>query len=200
VKEIGIKFNCRWMDEKPLDYKWLRDLNVWRSRLYKAGLIGVYPDGIGYGNISTRFQRSKFIITGTATGKLQKLNARHYTQVTDYSLDKNRVTCVGPIKASSESLTHALLYECDKDINAVFHVHHAGIWKKLLRVVPTTKATIEYGTIEMAREVRRLFKDTSLPLDKIFVMAGHEEGIVTFGKTMDEAGEKLLNELAAFTA
>jgi L-ribulose-5-phosphate 4-epimerase len=200
VKEIGIKFNCRWMDEKPLDYKWLRDLNVWRSRLYKAGLIGVYPDGIGYGNISTRFQRSKFIITGTATGKLQKLNARHYTQVTDYSLDKNRVTCVGPIKASSESLTHALLYESDKDINAVFHVHHAGIWKKLLRVVPTTKATIEYGTIEMAREVRRLFKDTSLPLDKIFVMAGHEEGIVTFGKTMDEAGEKLLNELAAFTA
>ena len=77
MKEIGIKFNCRWLDEKPRDYRLLKDSNVWRSRLYKAGLIGVYPDGIGYGNMSIRFQRSKFIITGTATGKLQKLNARH---------------------------------------------------------------------------------------------------------------------------
>ena len=195
MKEIGIKFNCRWLDEKPLDYRLLKDLNVWRSRLYKAGLIGVYPDGIGYGNMSIRFQRSKFIITGTATGKLQKLNARHYTQVTEHNLDKNRVTCAGPIKASSESLTHALLYECDKDINAVFHVHHLGLWKKLMRVVPTTKATIEYGTTDMAKEVRRLFEETDLCEQKIFVMAGHQEGIVTFGKTIDEAGDKILHEL-----
>ncbi len=196
MKEIGIKFNCRWLDEKPLDYKWLKDLNVWRSRLFKAGLIGVYPDGIGYGNMSVRYQRTKFIITGTATGKLQKLNARHYTQVTDYSLDKNRVTCVGPVKASSESLTHALLYETDKDINAVFHVHHRGIWKELMNVVPTTKKNIEYGTVSMAVEMRRLFRDTDVAVQKMFVMAGHEEGIVTFGKTMDEAGEKILNELS----
>jgi L-ribulose-5-phosphate 4-epimerase len=196
MKEIGIKFNCRWLDEKPLDYKWLKELNRWRNHLYKAGLIGVYPDGIGYGNISCRFQRDKFIITGTATGKLQRLNARHYTQVTDYNLDKNRVTCVGPIKASSESLTHALLYEHDKDINAVFHVHHAKLWKRLLKLVPSTKANVEYGTIEMAREVRRLFKEGGLAEQKIFVMAGHEEGIVTFGKTMDEAGKKILDELA----
>lgn len=195
MKETGIKFNCRWLDEKPLDYKWLKDLNVWRSRLFKAGLIGICPDGIGYGNMSIRFQRTKFIITGSATGKLQKLNARHYTQVTDYNLDKNRVTCAGPVKASSESLTHALLYECDKDIQAVFHVHHRGLWKELMNVVPTTKASIEYGTIEMAREMRRLFKETDVAQQKIFVMAGHEEGIVAFGKTMEEAGEKILNEL-----
>ena len=205
MKEEGIKFNCRWLDEKPLDYKWLKELNQWRNRLYKAGLIGVYADarlpdgqGIGYGNMSVRFQRNKFIITGTATGKLQKLNARHYTQVTDFNLDKNRVTCVGPIKASSESLTHAMLYDCAKDTNAVFHVHHAGLWKKMLHAVPTTKATIEYGTIDMAKEVRRLFKDANLAEQKLFVMAGHEEGIVTFGKTLDEAGEKILNELRDF--
>ena len=197
MKEIGIKFDCRWLDEKPLDYKLLKDLNGWRNSLYKAGLLGVYPDGIGYGNISMRFQRSRFIITGSATGRLHRLNAKHYTQVIGYSLDKNRVTCVGPIKASSESLTHALLYECHKDIHAVFHVHHAGLWKKLMKVVPTTKASIEYGTIEMAREVRRLFEQTNLDQQKIFVMAGHEEGIVTFGKTMKEAGEKILSALAS---
>ncbi|MES2621783.1 MAG: class II aldolase/adducin family protein [Bacteroidota bacterium] len=198
--EVGIKFNCRWLEEKPLDYKYLKELNQWRNRLFKAGLIGVYPDGIGYGNMSIRFQRDKFIITGTATGHLQRLNARHYTQVTAFNLDKNRVTTVGPIKASSESLTHAMLYECNKEINAVFHVHHKGLWKKLMRVVPTTKASIEYGTTAMANEMLRLFKETDLATQKIFVMAGHEDGIVTFGKTMDEAGEKILSELEHFNS
>ena len=102
---------------------------------------------------------------------------------------------MGPVKASSESLTHALLYETDKDINAVFHVHHRGIWKELMNVAPTTKKNIEYGTVSMAVEMRRLFKETDVAQQKIFVMAGHEEGIVTFGKTMDEAGEKILSQL-----
>src|SRR5688572_4087497 len=117
MKETGIKFNCRWLEEKPLDYKYLKELNHWRNRLYKEGLLGAYPDGIGYGNISMRFQHDKFIITGIETGKLQRLNGRHYTQVTAFNLDKNRITCIGPIKASSESLTHAMLYESHKDIN-----------------------------------------------------------------------------------
>jgi L-ribulose-5-phosphate 4-epimerase len=195
MNEEGIKFICRWMDEKPLDYKVLKDLNTWRSRLYQAGLIGVYDSGIGYGNISMRYKRDKFIITGTATGKFKKLNSRHYTQVTAYNVEKNRVTTVGPIKASSESLTHAVLYECDSTINAVFHVHHLGLWKKLMHVAPTSKKNVEYGTTSMAREMARLFKDTALAKEKILVMAGHEEGIITFGETLVEAGEKILAQL-----
>ncbi len=174
----------------------LNNLNSWRDKLYKLGLIGVYPTGIGYGNISIRFGQNKFIITGAATGKFKRLTARHYTQVTEYDLARNSLTTVGPIKASSESLTHAVIYAYDRNISAVIHIHHLGLWKKLLNKVPTTQ-NAEYGTPAMANEIVRLFNQTDLPEQKILVMAGHAEGIVSFGKNLTEAGERILNELSA---
>jgi L-ribulose-5-phosphate 4-epimerase len=194
MNESGIKFNCNWIKEKPLDIRFLKELNAWRDQLYALGFIGVYPDGIGYGNISIRFGRKKFIITGAATGKYKKLSAKHYTQVTGYDLSTNSLTTTGPIKASSESLTHAVIYECDKNINAVIHIHHSGLWKKLMNKAPTTD-TIDYGTTALAHEIVRLFKQTKLAEQKIIVMAGHPEGIVCFGNNLAEAGEKIVDEL-----
>jgi hypothetical protein len=45
----------------------------------------------------------------------------------------------------------------------------------------------------MAHEIMRLIKDSDLMEKKILVMEGHEEGIFTFGKTLEEAGEILLD-------
>lgn len=199
MSETGvIKFNCTWIKGDPLDHEVISDLNNWRDKLYKLGFIGVYENGIGYGNISKRYNNDQFIISGTATGKYQKLNAEHYTKVTDYDLDKNSVTANGPIIASSESLTHALIYECDKNCNAVIHVHYADLWKRMMNKVPTTEKSIEYGTPAMAKEVKRLFVETDLSEQKILVMAGHEDGIISFGKDLEEAGSILMEALRKY--
>jgi hypothetical protein len=47
----------------------------------------------------------------------------------------------------------------------------------------------------MATEVRRLFNDTDVRERKIFSMGGHEDGIVSFGTTVEEAGETLIRTL-----
>jgi len=200
MSETGvIKFNCTWIKEDPQKDDLIIDLNTWRDKLYKMGFIGVYENGVGYGNISKRFHEDQFIISGTATGKFQKLSNEHYTKVTAYDLDKNSLTANGPIVASSESLTHAVIYESDKNCNAVIHIHCLDLWTKLLNNIPTTEKTVEYGTPAMAREVQRLFKETDLAEQKIFVMAGHEEGIISFGKNLEEAGSILMETLKLFT-
>ncbi len=61
------------------------------------------------------------------------------------------------------------------------------LWKKSLNTLPATKPNIEYGTTAMTREIQRLFRETNLSEQKIFAMGGHEEGIVAFGKDLDEA-------------
>lgn len=199
MSETGvIKFNCNWIKEGPLNDELINDLNNWRDKLYKLNFIGVYANGISYGNISIRYNKDHFIISGTATGKYLKLTNEQYTKVTKYNLDKNSVTAKGPIIASSESLTHALIYECDKNCNAVIHVHHADLWKKMLNNVPTTEKAIEYGTPAMAIEVKRLFIETDLAEQKIIVMAGHEEGIISFGKNLEEAGSILMDALRKY--
>jgi L-ribulose-5-phosphate 4-epimerase len=190
--ETGVvKYNCTWINADPPDKEWLKDLIVWRDKFYTIGLIGE-KNGIGYGNISKRYKQNQFFITGSATGKIRILTNRHFTKVTDYDLDKNSLTVVGPVIASSESLTHAAIYQSDKNIHAVIHIHHLQLWEKLLNLIPSTKGEIEYGTPEMAVEIIRLFKNTDIKKKKILVMAGHKEGIVSFGRDIEEAGMVLM--------
>ncbi len=200
AKDEGvIKFHCHWTKIEPLAPDRIENLNGWRNRFYDLGYIGVDDDGIGFGNISIRSGKgNQFIVSGTQTGGIPRLHAAHYTKVTGFDLAQNSVTCEGPIQASSESLTHAMLYELSGDIQAVIHIHHRDLWTRLLGQVPTTLKAVPYGTPEMALEVKRLFKDAKLDEKKIFVMAGHEEGIVAFGKDLDEAGEILFSLASRF--
>lgn len=195
MSEIGIKFNCNWTKEKPLNIELINDLNIWRDKLHHLGLIGAYSDDVGYGNISIRHNENNFIISGTATGKYKKLTNEHYTCVTQFDLNTNTLSARGPIMASSESLTHAVIYDYDNSINAVIHIHHLDLWKKTLNIIPTTNKNIEYGTTDMAMEILRLFKETNLHEEKIFAMAGHEEGLMAFGESLEEAGQKILDLL-----
>ncbi len=189
-----IKFNCEWIQSQAPSEIEIKGVNRLRNELYKLDFIGVYPDGIGFGNLSIRLSNKKdFLITGTQTGGIENLKPEHYTRVTDYDIEKNFVRCEGPIKASSESLTHAMIYDLDTIIRAVVHVHHEFLWQQLMDQLPTTDKKVPYGTPEMAREVRRIYQQADLKKGKIFVMGGHEHGIITFGTNLDEAKSVLFH-------
>jgi ribulose-5-phosphate 4-epimerase/fuculose-1-phosphate aldolase len=154
----------------------------------------MYPNKVGFGNISIRDgNTSRFFITGSATGGLEDLTENHYTLVTDFNFQENHLTCQGPIKASSESLTHAAVYVAAPEVNAVIHVHHLKSWQKLLNRIPTTSSNVAYGTPQMSLEILRLFKETDLKNKRVLAMGGHQEGLISFGKDMEEAGKVLLD-------
>lgn len=173
----------------------LTELQHWRQRLYDQGLIGVYPDGVGFGNISHRYSDGdQFIITGSTTGRFPKLGPEHFTLVARVDPEQNTLWCTGPIIASSESMSHYVVYRELPWVNGVIHLHHLGLWERLLHRVPTTKAGITYGTPEMATSIVDLIHTTNLPERKLFVMAGHREGIFAFGADLAEAGEVLIDQ------
>lgn len=195
MDEGYIKFNCHWIKGNPLPGAMLEGLNAWRQKLYALGLVGMHAGGIGFGNLSIRHPSKGFIITGSATGGLQSLNEQHYVLVNEHNLEQNSLSCTGPIIASSESLSHAVIYEASRAIGAVIHVHHQQMWKRLMHRVPTTRPGAGYGTPALAREILRLFRESELEKDRILVMGGHPEGIITFGNNLDEAGEVILKYL-----
>lgn len=181
IDEGYVKFEARW--EKGPMPDGIEELVAVRNKLHAMGLIGEYVAvGIGYGNVSMRIGDSnRFIVSGTATGNIEVATAEHFCEVKDWSLERNSVSCIGPVAASSESLTHAMLYACDARIGAVLHVHHRGFWEHLLRSRPSTGAGIAYGTPAMAMEMARLLETPGIWDYPIVAMAGHEEGIVAFG-------------------
>jgi L-ribulose-5-phosphate 4-epimerase len=199
MDEGFIKFNCNWIRSAAVPAEDIMQINHWRSRMYDLGLIGVDDNGIGFGNISTRAQNRTFLISGAATGKLERLDNSHFALVTEYNFQENRLTCTGPIRASSESLTHASIYECSPATNAVIHVHNQDMWDRLIDKVPTTSRHVLYGTPEMAGEIKRLFDQTAVSSEKILVMGGHREGIISFGSTPEEAAKVLLDKFPGDT-
>ncbi|MBN1182507.1 MAG: class II aldolase/adducin family protein [Bacteroidales bacterium] len=193
IDEGYIKFNCVWTKS---DFNFpdnlFQDLSSWRKKLYTIKLIGAYDDGIGFGNISARLMNEQFIITGSATGNKPDLMKNDYALVTQYQLDKNQVESSGHTKASSEAMSHAAIYECSPDIQAVIHIHHLALWEELMHTIPTTNENVPFGTPEMAWEIMRLYKASNLPEKKIIAMGGHKEGIIAFGKDLNEAGNIIL--------
>jgi len=189
-----IKFHCHWTEGPPVRTQLVTELNRWRQRLCRASLIGYSSElQSSYGNLSARARDAReFIITGTQTGNVPTLAADHYTLVTDYDISGNSVFCRGPIQASSETLTHAGVYELDKAFRAVVHGHHKSLWESLRYKIPTTRDNVSYGTSEMAGEFHRLYLETDLAQGRIVVMGGHEAGLVSFGESVAEAAQRLL--------
>jgi ribulose-5-phosphate 4-epimerase/fuculose-1-phosphate aldolase len=174
------------MDIAPFDE--LTELNACRRKLLEQRLIGLDANGIGFGNLSIRDGVSgNFYITGSATGGLPELTPTDCVRVVAYDFARNWLRFEGAAIPSSESLTHAAIYESDPSTSAVIHCHDSVLWRALLDGVPTSSKSVAYGTPEMAYEIMRLFEGTDVRSRKILVMAGHEGGIVTFGQNFEEA-------------
>ena len=190
-----IKFNCYWTQSGPvIPDEPYNILNYWREVLFNMDLIGAYENGVGFGNMSCRHGDSnKFFITASSTGEIPVLEPGHYVRVDGFNFDDNALKCTGPLKASSESLTHAAIYQADAGTNAVIHVHNLELWNKLKGKVPTTRDDFEYGTAGLALDIFRLFKETNVIEKRIIVMGGDPSGLITFGNELDEAINVLMS-------
>lgn len=180
----------------------IEQINAWRTVLFRLKLIGQSSDkyqGLGYGNISQRLapDTMPFLISGTQTAYLECLSTEDFAIVESASPTQNAISSKGPCKPSSEALTHASVYLHDAKVQAVIHVHCPEIWHNTLKLqLPHTTADIAYGTVEMAEAVANLFSSGQLACKPIFCMLGHEDGVVSFGDSLESAAITLLSQYA----
>jgi L-ribulose-5-phosphate 4-epimerase len=171
------------------------ELNAFRRKLLHLQLIGVDSNGTGFGNLSVRDgTTNNFYITGSATGGIPELTVADCARVVGYNFERNWLQYEGSAIPSSESLTHAAIYESDAKAGAIIHCHDSKLWAALLNQAPTSSKAVEYGTPEMAYEMIRLLKGSHVQGRKILIMAGHESGIVAFGRNLEDAFAVLMRE------
>ena len=181
LDEGYIKFNSQRRDGEVPHPAALTELNRIRTALFDLGLIGVLPDGVGYGNLSMRTSNLQFVVTASATGSARILQPEQYCLVESFSISNNRVHSVGPLHASSESMTHGAIYAASTAVQCVIHVHSRALFNWLLQHDwPSTPAHVPYGTPAMADSVTQLVvQQAQLPV--LFAMAGHQDGVVAYG-------------------
>ncbi len=197
-----IKFQLEYNLSPPSQWQGFPSLEAWRMVFYRLGLIGKNPDryqGLSYGNISQRLGRKRFIISGTQTGGMASLAREHYCMVEKADLEANRVWAKGPIQPSSETLTHAAVYQASYQVAAVIHVHCPEIWEAAdILDYPQIPQSIEYGTPAMAKAVAALVKRR--PFSGVVVMKGHQDGILSYANNIENAGQLLVKCLAEVLA
>lgn len=177
-----VKFQCVYCEQDCLSLADIAALNSLRTWLWDQGLVGVYPDGIGFGNVSVRLPGRGFVISGTQTGSRRILSVNDYALVEQVQIESNWLQCRGRRKASSESLSHAAVYARAPAVMAVAHGHHARLWRWFLEHgAARTGRAIPYGTPAMAQEISRCLDAEDTMLRGSLVMEGHQDGVLFFG-------------------
>jgi L-ribulose-5-phosphate 4-epimerase len=193
---IKFQLDHEVMTLEALEANDVAEINAWRTVFNQTGTIGQVADrydGYGFGNLSQK-TASGFLISGTQTGFLESTSIADYSEVTRWDSRKNSVSSRGQVSPSSESLTHAVIYEACPEVVAVFHLHSPDIWHGGAELnIPTTSPEIEYGTPEMAEAVYQCVRGSPLP--GILSMGGHEDGIMAYGRTLNETGLLLIRYL-----
>lgn len=195
-QEGVIQFNLSHHAGDAIHYAELTDLIFWHERMHALGLIGQDPSryaGFAYGNMSHRLSNHEFLISGTQTGGLAHLTDAHYAYIDNCDIRNNQVQSHGPIKPSSECMSHAAIYAASPDTKAVIHVHSPVIWQHYKALgLANTPADVGYGTPEMADAVADCLVKTKYSMPGCIVMLGHEDGIICYATNMDDAGQRLL--------
>ena len=202
IEREGVtKFKLDHEDAPGVSRPIIMTLNHWRGILAEMGLIGADPmryGGLGFGNLSARLQGHEFLITGSQTGLQRELTASHYSHVITSWPELNTIRSRGPMKPSSEALTHASMYAANWEIRYVFHCHSPDIWANAETLgIPMTPAHLSYGTPEMAAEAAKLVSNWRPGFSGLFAMGGHEDGVVAYARGAEQAGAALVS---AFTA
>jgi ribulose-5-phosphate 4-epimerase/fuculose-1-phosphate aldolase len=119
-----VKFTYQRARPDIAPFEEIAELNACRRKLLEHRLIGVDSNGVGFGNLSVRDGVSGNVyITGSATGGLPELTPTDCVRVVAYDFARNWLRYEGAAIPSSESLTHAAIYESDPTIFAVIHCH-----------------------------------------------------------------------------
>jgi hypothetical protein len=170
-----------------------QELNDVRTKLHDLNLVGVHDDGIGFGNVSIRLSGNEFLISGTATGASRELTSNGYCTVTSLDIAGNNIVSSGPIRASSESMTHGSIYQSCPEANCVIHIHSRKIFDGMIRDrCLSTPREAEYGTPEIALAIAECVKRSG-KTEADIVLAGHDEGVISYALSIKAAFNLVLN-------
>ena len=106
-----------------------------RQRLFGAGFDWRTRRATAWGTetSSQRFGSNGQFLSPTQTGGKPELAASDHAWVLEADVLHNRLHSTGETKPSSESLTHALLYQLSDAVISVVHVHCPRLWAQLQR-------------------------------------------------------------------
>ena len=190
-KYVKFTYDCAGAEIARFDS--LAELTAYRRKLLEQRLIGVDPKWRRVRELERpRRREGKFLH--------HRFGDRWSARV---DADRLRTRCgvrfrkeLAPLRRRCDSIIRIVDARCDLRIRFIDlsgdSLSRLGFVGNTSDPAPTTSKAVAYGTPEMAYEIMRLFTGSDIRSRKVFAMAGHEGGIVTFGKNLEDAFDVLM--------
>jgi ribulose-5-phosphate 4-epimerase/fuculose-1-phosphate aldolase len=145
--------------------------------------------GLSYGNLSSRRDEQTFWMSASGVNKAQlKTIGQDILLIKDYDKKANgmRISVpphIQPKRASVDAIEHWMIYQEHPDVGAIVHVH---AW---MDGVKATEINYPCGTIELARTVAQLVRESDNPAQAVIGLKNH--GLTITGRDLEDIFERI---------
>lgn len=151
-------------------------------RLYGLG-------GLSYGNLSCRRDEKTFWMSASGVNKANlKIIGQDILLIKDYDQEANAMRIsvpphIQPKRASVDAIEHWMIYREHPEVGAIVHVH---AW---MDGVKATEINYPCGTIELAKTVAQLVRESEDPSQAVIGLKNH--GLTITGRDLENIFERI---------
>lgn len=181
----GPLFDTVFVSKDVPRHAWVRELIRWGKVFSDLSLAPSYGEG-SHGNMSFR-SPGGCIITSTKS-HMGGLREEDFVEIVDARRSGGRMTvfCKGRRTPSTDSYIHYVIYRSRPRLGAILHGHDMPVLEKSARMkLARTPRERESGSHELFEEIMQ-----ALGRRRYLILRNH--GILSFGRTPREAGERAL--------
>lgn len=134
------------------------------------------------------FKFGKRVLINADDTNIKDLKRKDFLEIIDYDPLKKVMLLMGSKTPRINSSVHWLIHHARSEINAVIQINDSNLAEKLENKLPITEKNYPAGTLELAKEVLKLLRNTK----KIII---REEGVLFVGNSIEDLEEQTLKIL-----
>jgi len=167
--------NCPLMPEIVRTGKKFKDLDVLKN--------------ITGASISLKY--GKRVLMNAKNSDIREIKRADLLEIVDYDPIKKVLLIMGPKEPRIESSIHWLIHHARDKVNAVIQINDGTIAEKLSKKLPTTEKEYPIGTLELAKEVLRVLRQSKKLVIK-------NQGLLFVGDSIEDAEKNVLETFEEF--
>lgn len=140
-------------------------------------------ENIASTSISMKY--GKRIIINAKNSNIGDIKREEFLEIVDYDPVKKVLLALGPKEPRIESSIHWIIHHARDEVNAVIQINDELLAEKLSEKIPVTEKEWHQGTLEQAKEILKILRNSKNAVIK-------NQGVLFVGKNIKDVEDNFL--------
>ena len=137
-------------------------------------------------DISISIKYGKRVLINAKNIDFFKINSDDFIEVVDYDPIKKVLLCMGSKEPRVDTPIHWLIHHARDEVNAIIQIESDKLINSNIQKIPKTKKQYQKGTLEQAKDILLLLRDSKIVEIK-------NQGLIFVGDSIKYVEESVLN-------